>query len=559
MKFFRYLPIFLMVAFPFRSYAQYDNLIHKTYNQRSPVLFSFYIDTLVNVHTDASAGIQKMNALEKVAQKAGDEDLLLELILMKAHNDYHHQLRPVRQVITTLDSLNSVARKKKKYWLVARIESLESFIYFDKGYNYELSFLHYKKLEEVIQRLTVEDFPEKQACYYQISLAYYYFGDYRNTIRYGKEALKYTPSAPYARYVVQTTNNLGLSFQQLQQYDTANYYFQMAYETETDSSSKQIWYGISRGNIGYSYFLQQDYAKAKPLLREDAKIALEYQDWGLAAGALTCLGTIALDEGQKEEAGRYLQEALKYTQTSHQYHRYEALYPQLARLAWLQGDALMAKTYTDSAFAVKDSLARRFNALQITHALQKADYEKYQNSLQKLENEKQQKINQRNLLIAGLIIVLLTILWFLRELRTKVKDKHRALKNAEQQLQYFLKRISENNALIESLQSQVDGKNEDIIARLQQSTILNEDEWLIFRAAFERLNPGFLTRLKEKMPDLSPAEIRFVVLTKLKFNPKEMAATLGVGQEAVRQYRLRFRKKMSLETDVSIDQIVEKI
>ena len=151
--------LFLLISFtPLQSFAQYNSVIHKTYSQRSPILFPFYIDTLVNVHTNASAGTQKIADLRQATQKAGDKDLLLEIILMEAHNDYHHQLRSGQQIITTLDSLNSVAQKEKKYWLIARIESLMSFIYFDKGFNYELSFLHYKKLEEVIQKLTVEDF-----------------------------------------------------------------------------------------------------------------------------------------------------------------------------------------------------------------------------------------------------------------------------------------------------------------------------------------------------------------------------------------------------------------
>ena len=539
---------------------QYDYLLHKDYAQRSPLLFPFYIDTLVSKYANPDAALQKIHALETAAKKADDNDLLLETVLMKAHAGYHHNLLPPEKVIQLLDSLQAAAGKTNKYWLAARIESLEAFIYFDKGYNYELSFLHYQKLDDILQKLSVEAFPEKQACYYQISYAYYFFADYNNTVKYGKEALKFTPRARYAKYIVQTANNIGLSFQKLRQYDSANYYFQLAYDSELDyNGSKRAWYGISRGNIGNSYFLQKKYTEAKPLLQTDVHIAKENRDWGLAVGSLVPLGTIALDEGQITLAAKYLQEALACTRLSGQYRRYEKLYPQLARLASIQGNTTLAMAYTDSAFAVKDSLARKFNALQITRALQKADLEKYQASLQKMENEKQRKLAQRNLLIAGLMMLLITTVWVLQEQKRKVKNKQAALKNAEQQLQSFLKKIADSNALIESLQSQMNGANEDAIARLQQSTILNEEEWTTFRAAFEKLNPGFLTRLKEKMPDLSPAEIRFVVLTRLQFSNKEMAATLGVGPEAIRQYRSRLRKKLSLDAAANIEDIISNI
>lgn len=539
---------------------QYDYLLNKTYAERSPLLSSFYLDTLVNKNISAAVAFKKINALAEVAKKSGDNDLLAEVALMKAHADYHHvQLSP-GLVIQELDSLSSLADKDQIFWLTARIESLKAFVYFDKGYNYERSFLHYRKLEDILQKLTVSDFPEKQACFYQISYAYYFFADYVNAVKYGKEALKFTPKARYARYIVQTSNNIGLSFQKLKQYDSANKYFQLAYDSELDyKGSKRVWYGISRGNIGYSYFMQKKYEEAKPLLATDVEIAKENKDWGLAVSSLIPLGAIALDEGQTDVAAKYLQEALSYTRVAGQYYRFEKLYPQLAKLAYKQGNTALAMAYTDSAFAVKDSLARKLNTLQITRALQKADFEKYRASLQKIDSEKQLKIAQRNLLIAVLVLLLIISLWVVREQRIKGKGKQAALKDAKNQLQFFHKKIAGNNTLIESLQMQISGINKDTIVQLQQSTILNDEEWLTFRTAFEKLNPGFFTRLREKMPDLSPAEIRFVVLTKLQYTNKEMAATLGVGAEAIRQYRLRLRKKLSLPPDGSIEKIVGEI
>lgn len=539
---------------------QFDYLLHKTYARRSPLLFSFYIDTLVNNRVSTGIAVQKIEALAAAAMQSGDDDLLAETGLMKAHVDYHHNQLPTSFIIKNLDSLNTIAQKEDRHWLSARIESLEAFIYFEKGYNYELAFLHYHKLDDLLQRLTVAYFPEKQACYYQMSDAYYFFADYNNAIKYGKEALKFTPEARYAKYIVQTANNIGLNFQKLQLYDSANYYFQLAYDSELDyTGSKRAWYGITRGNIGYSYFMQKKYAEAKPLLATDVAIAKENKDWGLAVSSLVPLGAIALSEGQTDSAAIYLNEALAYARISGQYYRYEKLYPQLAQLAYKQGNTALAMAYTDSAFTVKDSLARKFNQLQMTRALQKADFEKYLTSLQKIKNEKQQKVAQRNLLIAGLMLLLILSLWAQREQRRKVKDKQAALKAAEQQLHYFHEKIAGNNKLIESLRTQVNGVSESAIAQLQQSTILTEDQWQAFRSAFEKLNPGFLSRLREKMPELSPAEIRFVVLTKLQFSNKEMAATLGVGPEAIRQYRSRLRKKLSLGLDSSIEDIVSRI
>jgi len=77
-----------------------------------------------------------------------------------------------------------------------------------------------------------------------------------------------------------------------------------------------------------------------------------------------------------------------------------------------------------------------------------------------------------------------------------------------------------------------------------------------FTNLFDKVYPGFFYRLKARLPDLSPAETRFLTLQKLGSTPKEMAAMLGVGLGAIRQYRLRIRRKFGVSRDAEIEQLV---
>jgi hypothetical protein len=126
--------------------------------------------------------------------------------------------------------------------------------------------------------------------------------------------------------------------------------------------------------------------------------------------------------------------------------------------------------------------------------------------------------------------------------------------------------LREKNELIESFQAEVQALHQQGIQqsdartehlnRLINATLLTEEDWREFRQLFDKVYPGFLIRLKDKMPDLNPAEIRLLALTKLQLAPKEMAAMLGIGYEAIRKSRQRLRKKINLPEEGTLDELV---
>jgi hypothetical protein len=61
----------------------------------------------------------------------------------------------------------------------------------------------------------------------------------------------------------------------------------------------------------------------------------------------------------------------------------------------------------------------------------------------------------------------------------------------------------------------------DSLRLLQNSVILTDDDWKNFTSLFEKVHQNFFIHLKEKLPGLSPAETRFIALTRLKLLPKK--------------------------------------
>ena len=89
--------------------------------------------------------------------------------------------------------------------------------------------------------------------------------------------------------------------------------------------------------------------------------------------------------------------------------------------------------------------------------------------------------------------------------------------------------------------------------------ILTEEQWNNFKVLFEKVHKGYLKRLKEKIPSITPAEVRFMALAKLQLDAKEMGVSLGISANAVRNTWYRLRKKVGFTDTEHWDKLVEII
>lgn len=93
---------------------------------------------------------------------------------------------------------------------------------------------------------------------------------------------------------------------------------------------------------------------------------------------------------------------------------------------------------------------------------------------------------------------------------------------------------------------------------LYTSTILTDDDWSTFRARFEKAFPDYLFRLRGAFSDLTPAEERLFLLLKLNLGRKEIADMLGLSVGSIKKTRTRLRKRLSLDSDDSLEDFIKK-
>jgi tetratricopeptide (TPR) repeat protein/DNA-binding CsgD family transcriptional regulator len=245
------------------------------------------------------------------------------------------------------------------------------------------------------------------------------------------------------------------------------------------------------------------------------------------------------------------------------------------------GNYKEAMDYLDLYYALKDSVTEadrgvafaraeaEFNVRKTTDSL------KYENLLQ--DKELKQRRGDRNKIIA--IISLLGISGVLLINRQKQKhvqkrieaeaQKQHVEELASQQLHDFTKHIQEKNELIETISAEIarlkektsaeTSLDETLLGELRQSILLTDAQWDDFKANFEKVHSGYLNRLRTRLPDLTPAETRFIVLSKLKLSSREMAGMLGITPPAVRASKYRLMKKFGFDDDDKLDELIQNI
>ncbi len=429
--------------------------------------------------------------------------------------------------------------------------------------NYELAFEQYLLLDKELPFARAHEYPEMCRDLMQIGQAYYFFQDYQQAGKYFKKAIL-LPEKPFNTMVMNDARNtLGLCYQQLNQLDSSDYYFGEV--LRTPFTEAVVWKRIATGNLGANRYLRKQYDEAIPLLEIDFNGAVAMNDYGCAAGASILLADIFREKGQLARASFFVRQARDNIEKAEQPDRLRFLYPVMSKWYAATGNSEKSRQYVDSSVAAFNRYNEKFSALKVLRAQQKVDLQKQELQLAAFDLERQEKTAERNLLVLLIItlcaVTLLT--YFIQKKRQLTKDlklqaARQELKIAALDLNRFTENILEKNKLIDELQSRgTELDRAEIFQELHQRTILTEDDWQSFQILFDKAHPGYIQRVKETYVELSIGEIRYFVLSRLNLNTKEMAGMLGVSSNAVLVMRHRIRKKLNLDDNAELDELIK--
>lgn len=469
-----------------------------------------------------------------------------------------------------------------------------------------------------------------------IGANYYRLLEYGEALNYYIEAYSIALKELDPKHEMIVLNNIAILYSKENNYEKAKEYFKKAYDIakQNNESLKIGLYAMNLGNLANetkdSKLARSYFNEALPLLDQQqnffilAQIGVIQCDLNDGKAAKAREAALHLVENTKDlsfyEADISLTTVIAKSYIADNFLNEAAVYANLllkknpntetkVTAFELLAEINFKKKAYDLAFAFKDSILaskQKLNEIKNNQLYEtskvKFDIQNYQNQIKlneaKLSNER--KIFYS--VISIIIIIVAFIIWTLRNLSIKHKQRKLIAERNEQILSLELekeknelllleKQLDEQKAISmleqERLKNEVEQKNrklsakalylsgrnqmiEEVLSELselpqvsKEALLVNhiqtlkthlktDNEWDNFITHFEEVNQNFLTKLKSKHSNLIANDIRFLSYIYMNLSTKEIASMLNIAPESCRKRKERISAKMEIPNDMSL-------
>lgn len=164
-----------------------------------------------------------------------------------------------------------------------------------------------------------------------------------------------------------------------------------------------------------------------------------------------------------------------------------------------------------------------------------------------------------NYLAIAVIVIILAVVFILYEKR----KHHQQMKKADEKVEYLVEKLNESNVEKDKMAQEIEDFLKDTDKRQELETltphILKESGETKFRQCFELLYPLFLHRLRDKVPGVTRREEVLSMLIVLKQDNKKIAEYLAIAPRSVLMLRHRFRQKIGMDTEYSLENFIDDL
>ena len=185
------------------------------------------------------------------------------------------------------------------------------------------------------------------------------------------------------------------------------------------------------------------------------------------------------------------------------------------------------------------------------------------NKLQDLKIVQLRQANQLLILLISIITAVIIIAFIVILSWRQWKKQKRQIKYADEQLASLIEKLNQVNNEKDKIAQKVKDFLMEKDNRQEFETltpyVLKESGETKFRQHFEILYPLFLPRLREKVPSVSRREELLSMLIALKQDNKNIAELLAIAPRSVLMLRHRFRQKIGMNTEYSLENFIEDL
>lgn len=554
--------------------TDFQSIIGKNYPQRHKFLLSqFHIP----IHDlDSTVLFERVHRMEKAAVEQKDEELVLECEFIRLNYlSSPNSAAYIRGIFPFIEKVDQLGVKQLK---VRARQSLANHYFEHKKYGKAMDY--FEQSYELLKGINPKELPDKQEMLYNIAFAYYRIGYYNTSLKFLNLASEisnnYYPTLP-----LNILNIQGLIHQKLndteQVVETYEFLIVKAAELENDT-----WVQVGRNNLARHFLVNKEFIKAADFLNKGTfNVKDELVELPILIERETILYEIQSSLGLQSQLIQTANRINSLVQNSNVV-TVPVVYKALALLAAEKKDYQKSNYYLELALRMVEDQQIEMEWRLRQQADDKESVERYFRQQEQLNNE---KALSKFILVSALIIIILLFAiagGFIKRQRTLFKNQQleaeiekirikEELNNAQTELEqmtnFLLSKNKELNSYREEL-AKIEGSNTSDIVLLEKARhlndllskpILTEENWQQFKRSFEGVHVDFFHRLNLKLPGLTPAEIRYLVLRKLHLSRNEIADLLGISPDSIRQYRHRILKKYQLKSDEELELIIQEI
>lgn len=409
--------------------------------------------------------------------------------------------------------------------------------------------------------------------YGTLGMVLFELGDYKACAYVARKALELAGNRIFEQVHMNGWNTIGVCYRRMGRLDSARLAFDFAMGL-AQKQNNDLWKGIISGNYGQLYLEEGKLDSARQLMWQDYLANKEYKEWPNVAQALQWLARIDLAELKAKDALEKVKTALALLQA---YPRSDYLEQSLLTAADVHralGQADSAKKYFDHYKHLRDSLSMQIRPNLFDLAIQQVSNASAQRRIEVLQQKQRTERQWRNGLIALVLVISVAAIWIQsavgrrneaerRLARLQAQSAEAEISSAREKLNLFAQSLMEKNEALAHMEQQLarakPSPQEATLRELTETTLLTDTDWDKFRQLLEAIYPGYLLRLKNANPGITPAELRMAALIRLNLSAKEMGAMLGISTISVYKSRQRLRQRVGVETDEELEALLSKI
>ena len=415
---------------------------------------------------------------------------------------------------------------------------------------------------ELLKKVGFKNNPLSTKYLHDMALVFLFFGENEKVVEL-MEASEDIPPMDINRDI-QRFNNLGIAYLRMGDKNGAEQAFLKIIE-RAELHKVDIWIALALSKMARLRMEEKKYGTALELYEKASALIEEKDNPREYAENILKRAKIHILMGNQEQAREYFEkvqsvifEYSNYFGEKQQFEKYLALYYEVGQLYYKTiRDYEKAYRYSDSLHTITRSQDSVYSVLRVHLAREKLQVEKAQS-----EKEHIRARMWAGGIVALLVItVLILLFWLNRTRRAKEKEAHlyrEKLMEKEKQhlnneleklratLEGHLKKIAENNKIIKQYQNEKEETDHTI--DIHNLKILTKEHWEDFIQDFKKAHPHFYKKVLLHWPNLTPSELRMVLLLKLGLSQKEVPSVLGTSHVNIRVTLYRLRSKMAKNT-----------